>query len=80
MSLLSETKVLFRAVGIALSSAAARLVVGRVCGRVRTIDELSKTHGNDSPISKYIIQYEFREPLPLSKLRQVSIILEKIII
>ena len=80
MSLLSENKLLFGAVGIALSSAAAGFVVSRLFGRVRTSDKLSKTHGIDSPINKYIAQHGLREPLPLAKLKQVRINWRKIIV
>ncbi|KAL9969513.1 hypothetical protein ACROYT_G021735 [Oculina patagonica] len=74
MSFLGENKLLFGAVGIALSSVAAGFVVGRVFGR--RSDQLfkhSKTHSDNSPVNNYVTEYGIREPLPLAKLRQATL-------
>ena len=74
MSFLSENKLLFGAVGIALSSAAAGFVIARVLGRrSNTLFKLAKAHTELSPVNRYVMEYGLREPSPLRKLRQVRI-------
>ncbi|KAL9969514.1 hypothetical protein ACROYT_G021736 [Oculina patagonica] len=72
MSFLGENKLLFGAVGIALSSVAAGFVVGRVFGR-RSDQHLDWKTFKDSLINKYVTEYGIREPLPLTKLRQATL-------
>ena len=72
MSFLSENKLLFGAVGIALSSAAVGFAISRISERIKS-SQFSKLYREGSPATKYVMEYGVREPLPLSKLRQVRI-------
>ena len=72
MSFLTEHKLLFGAVGIAVSSAAAGFAIGWVFQR-RKKDSLYKSYEEDTPVSKYVIEYGMRETSPLTELRKVRI-------
>lgn len=73
MSFLSENKLFFGAVGIAVSSAVAGFVAARVLGRKSDEDyKETKMHMEiNSPVTKYLMEYGLREPSPLRKLREV---------
>ena len=75
MSLLSENKLLFAAVGIAASSAVAGFVAARVLGRKsgEEVHKETKMPMRESPVKKYLMEYGLREPSPLRKLREVRI-------
>ncbi|KAJ7391362.1 Catechol O-methyltransferase domain-containing protein 1 [Desmophyllum pertusum] len=70
--ILSENKLLFGAVGIAVSSAAAGFVISRVFERKSSASDISKLHRESSPVTEYVMEYGVREPLPLTKLRQAT--------
>ena len=72
MSFLDENKVLLAAVGIALSSAGAGFVISRVLNRRSLSYGPFKVNSADSPVTKYVVAHGIREPLPLTKLRQVG--------
>ena len=72
MSFLSENKLLFGAVGIAVSSAVAGFVAARVLGRKSDeVGKKMKTFMEISPVKNYVMEYGLREPSPLRKLREV---------
>ena len=71
MSFLTEHKLLFGAVGIAVSSAAAGFAISWVFQRRKK--DLYKSYEEDSPVSKYVTEYGMREPSPLTELRKVRI-------
>lgn len=71
MSFLGENKLLFGAVGIALSSAALGFVISRGFERRNSFNAPFKVNSEHSPVAKYVLEYGIREPLPLMKLRQV---------
>ena len=75
MSFLSENKLFFGAVGIAVSSAVAGYVVARVLGRKSDKGfTATKMHRDmDDPLKKYLMEYGLREPSPLKKLREVRV-------
>ncbi|XP_020621991.1 probable caffeoyl-CoA O-methyltransferase 2 [Orbicella faveolata] len=74
MSFLSENKLFFGAVGIAVSSAVAGFVAARVLGRKSDEDyKETKMHMEiNSPVTKYLMEYGLREPSPLRKLREAT--------
>ena len=71
MSFLTEHKLLFGAVGIAVSSAAAGFAIS--WGFQRRKMGLYKSYGVDSPVRKYVTEYGMRETSPLTELRKVRI-------
>ena len=68
---LGENKLLFGAVGIALSSAAVGFLIGRGFRSRNSFDGPFKVESEHSPVAKYVLEHGIREPLPLMKLREV---------
>lgn len=76
MSFLSENKLLFGAVGIALSSAAFGYVVGHYFEQKRSNAGSLQTKRQrvvSTVAVDYVMKYGIREPLPLRKLREVRV-------
>ena len=71
MSFLGESKLLFGAVGIAVSSAALGFLISRGFKRGNSFNVPFKVISEHSPVTKYVLEHGIREPLPLMKLRQV---------
>ena len=67
MSFFSENKLLFGAVGIALSSVAVGYVIGR---QYKKIFSHNKRKTNDV-VKQYLLEHGMRELTPLRKLREV---------
>ena len=73
MSIFSENKLLFGAVGIALSSVAVGYVVGRQ--HKKMFSNNSKTlSGSNDVVRQYLLDHGMREPTPLRKLREVRLV------
>lgn len=73
MSFLNEHKLLFGAVGIALSSAAAGYVSSRTLIQRSSFDTPLKVLSEGSPVAKYVLKHGIREPSPLVQLRQATL-------
>lgn len=71
MSFLGENKLIFGAVGIAVSSAAVGFLISRRFRGRNSFDGSFKVKSEDSPLAKYVFEHGIREPLPLRELRQV---------
>ena len=71
MSFLSDNKLLFSAVGIALSSAAVGYVVGHYIVKKRS--DAKGTLGKCLASARYVLELGMREPLPLKRLREVRV-------
>ena len=71
MPFLGESKLLFGAVGIAVSSAALGFLISRGFKRGNSFNVPFKVISEHSPVTKYVLEHGIREPLPLMKLRQV---------
>ena len=70
MSIFSENKLLFGAVGIALSSVAIGYVVGRRHKKMFSNNWKTLSGGNDV-VKQYLLDHGIREPESLRKLREV---------
>ena len=70
MSIFSENKLLFGAVGIALSSVAVGCVVGRRHKKMFSNNWKTLSGGNDV-VKQYLLDHGIREPESLRKLREV---------
>ena len=73
MSFLSDNKILFGAVGLAVSSAAVGYVLGRRSERLNSSSReyLVKVTRPVGPLANYIMDHGIREPTTLTSLRQV---------
>jgi len=69
MSIFSENKLLFGAVGIALSSVAVGYVVGR--RHKKMFSNNRKTLSGSNDVKQYLLDHGIREPESLRKLREV---------
>ena len=68
MSFFSGNKLLFGAVGIALSSVAVGYVIGR---QYKKIFSHNKWKTRNDVVKQYLLEHGMREPTPLRKLREV---------
>lgn len=72
MSFFAENKLIFGAVGLAVSSAALGFVFGRSSERSSPDNIFVDVGAEGSPLAKYVLSYGIRESAPLKQLRQVS--------
>lgn len=72
MSFFTDNKLIFGALGLAVSSAALGFVFGRSYGRLSPDSIFVDVGAEGSPLAKYILSYGIRESAPLKQLRQVS--------
>ena len=71
MSIFSENKLLFGAVGIALSSVAVGYVVGRRHKKMFSNCSWKTLSGSNDVVKQYLLDHGIREPESLKKLREV---------
>ncbi|KAL9983173.1 hypothetical protein ACROYT_G005308 [Oculina patagonica] len=73
MSFFAENKLIFGALGLAVSSAALGFVFGRSSERSSPDSIFVDVGAEGSPLAKYVLSYGIRESAPLKQLRQATL-------